>query len=447
MNARRVVLWSLLVAGAALVATSAAAQQPLTLSEAVAAVLGGSDEIAAAGAAVREANQRVPQAKAGFLPHVDFTQAWQRGNQPVFVFGSLLAQRHFTDADFSLGRLNTPDPLTNRRTAFFVDQLVFDGGRTRAGVRTATLGANIAREAERQVRHDMALAATRAYGAVLRAGAERAAAEFAVNAAEEDVRTAEARRDAGTGTEADVLSMRVHLAAMRARGIDAASGVRIARAELNRLMGAPLEREIAAVEPVVAEAAMEPSEPLIDRAMRQRPDVAQSQLRLDISRAMKTSARGALLPQVAAQGGYEWNDGSRGSPASAWVAGASIRMNLFAGGANLARLRESTHAVERAQAERHRIDAAVRVEVLTAVEHLASARARHAVARSSVAYARESQRMIRDRYEAGLASASDAIRAATAALDAEAQRIGAIVDCIVAEAALRRAVGSEEVMP
>lgn len=403
--------------------------------------------MAAAAAAADAAQQRVPQARAGWLPRVDLSQSWQRGNQPVFVFGSLLAQRQFADADFALRNLNTPDPITNRRTAFSLEQVVFDGGRTRAEVRAAKFGADIARGAERQVRHDMALAATRAYGAVLRAAAEHAAAAFAVTAAEEDVRVGEARRDAGTGTEADVLSMRVHLAAMRARAIDAASAVRIARAELNRLMGAPLDREFATVEPAVSETQIAAPGPSIERALEQRPDVAEAQLRLDIGRAMTASARAALLPQVAAQAGYEWNDGRRGSAASAWIAGVNIRMNLFEGGAALARVRESTHAVARADAERRRIDRAVRVEVLTAVEQVASARARHAVARSAVAQARESQRMIRDRYEAGLAPASDAIRAATAALDAEAQRVGAIVDLIVAEAALRRAVGGEEVLP
>lgn len=447
MSIRRAVLTSVLIASAALGGRPAAAQESLTLSQAVTAALGGSDEMAAAAAAADAAQQRVPQARAGWLPRVDLSQSWQRGNQPVFVFGSLLAQRQFADADFALRNLNTPDPITNRRTAFSLEQVVFDGGRTRAEVRAARFGAEIARGAERQVRHDMALAATRAYGAVLRAAAEHAAAALAVTAAEEDVRVGEARRDAGTGTEADVLSMRVHLAAMRARAIDAVSAVRIARAELNRLMGAPLDREFATVEPAVSETQIAAPGPSIERALERRPDVAEAQLRLDIGRAMTASARAALLPQVAAQAGYEWNDGRRGSAASAWIAGVNIRMNLFEGGAALARVRESTHAVARADAERRRIDRAVRVEVLTAVEQVASARARHAVARSAVAQARESQRMIRDRYEAGLAPASDAIRAATAALDAEAQRVGAIVDLIVAEAALRRAVGDEEVLP
>ncbi len=81
------------------------------------------------------------------------------------------------------------------------------------------------------------------------------------------------------------------------------------------------------------------------------------------------------------------------------------------------------------------------MEVLTAVEQLAAARARESVGRAAVMQARESQRIVRDRFEAGLRPTSDVIRVATAVLDAEALRVRAVVDVMVGEAALRRAVG------
>jgi outer membrane protein TolC len=64
-----------------------------------------------------------------------------------------------------------------------------------------------------------------------------------------------------------------------------------------------------------------------------------------------------------------------------------------------------------------------------------------------VLQARESQRMIRDRYEVGMALAAEVIRAATAVLDAEARRIRAAVDVMVGQAALQRAVGGREGKP
>jgi len=423
------------------------AQDRLSLPQAVATVLAASPEIIAARATMQEAEQRVPQARAGLLPRLDFTQSWQRGNHPVFVFGSLLAQRQFTEADFALRQLNHPEPLTNARSALSLEHVLFDGGRTRAALRSASLAAVSARSGERQTRNDLAVATTRAFGKVLRAAVERRAAESAVAAADEDARTAAARRDAGTGTEADVLAMRVHLAQMQARSIDAVSAQRIARADLNRLMNVPLDREWSLEEPATLETAPPDVGVLVGEAMRLRPEIEQAAFRRDLSRVLKQSAQSAFWPNVTVQGGYEWNDGRRSAPAGAWIAGASLRVNLFSGGANIARVREASYALARADAEQQRVEAAVRLEVLTAMEQLNSARARREVGRAAVMQARESQRMIRDRYEAGIASANDVIRAATAVLEAEAQLVGAVDDVIVGEASLRRAAGGEEVHP
>jgi outer membrane protein TolC len=55
--------------------------------------------------------------------------------------------------------------------------------------------------------------------------------------------------------------------------------------------------------------------------------------------------------------------------------------------------------------------------------------------------ARESHRITRNRFEAGLAGVTDVLRASSAVVDAETQRIDAAVDALVSEAMLSRAVG------
>ncbi len=72
---------------------------------------------------------------------------------------------------------------------------------------------------------------------------------------------------------------------------------------------------------------------------------------------------------------------------------------------------------------------------------VASAAARQEVGQAATAQAAESQRIIRDRYDAGLASVNDVLRAANAVLDAESQRTAALVDLLVSQAMLDRALG------
>ena len=58
-----------------------------------------------------------------------------------------------------------------------------------------------------------------------------------------------------------------------------------------------------------------------------------------------------------------------------------------------------------------------------------------------MAQARESERIIRDRYEAGLATTTDLLRAASTLLDAEALAVGTRSDLVVSAALLEHALG------
>jgi len=89
----------------------------------------------------------------------------------------------------------------------------------------------------------------------------------------------------------------------------------------------------------------------------------------------------------------------------------------------------------------------VDVDVVRALEHLDAARARADVGRDAVAEARERERIVRDRYDAGIAGVTDLLAATTASLDADARRVGALVDLLVARAELDHAVGRRPTAP
>jgi len=67
---------------------------------------------------------------------VSFVESWQRGNQPVFVFSSLLSARQFGAANFAVDALNYPDANGFFHASLGVEQLLFDGGRQRSAVST-----------------------------------------------------------------------------------------------------------------------------------------------------------------------------------------------------------------------------------------------------------------------------------------------------------------------
>jgi outer membrane protein len=414
------------------------AQAPLSLEDAIGRAQANNTALQSARLTEAEAGERVRQARAAYLPRVDGQFAWQRGNQPVFVFGSLLAQRRFTAANFAIDTLNHPDPVNNVRTAAMVEQLVFDGGATSSRVAQATLGRHAAGLTRLQAEHRLAVHVTAAYGAVLAAGAGRRAAESAVEAAEGDLRRTRDRRDAGLVTEADVLSVDVHLARVREQVVRSAADEQIALNQLNELMGVPLDTPHL-LDPSPAPVAA-PTD-LIDEAVAGRPDVRLADVQGSLADAAYRGARAAFLPQVSLQGGYELNGHALDDGSGSWIVGAQLRLNLFGGFADRARLAESRLARQRGDLERTAARTAALLDIRAARARVEAARARLDIGKSIVAQALESQRIVRDRYEAGMADITALLRGAEAVLAAEAQEVGARVDLLIESAHLQRALG------
>jgi outer membrane protein TolC len=422
-------------------AAPVAAQTPLTLTGAIARARGQNPDAGVAAASEREAVQRATQTRAAYLPKVDVAGSWQRGNQPVFVFGSLLAQRQFTAANFALGALNHPDALDNFRSAVLVEQSLFDG-TTRASVTAADIGHEMAATSRTMIDHDLAASVTNAYGRVLVAAAASQSAAAAADTSQADRELAGRRRDAGLVTDADVLQLDVYLSRAHEQQIRAASDERIARAQLNQLMGEPLG-EVFALDPSPVAAALDATDlaSLQAEALENRPDVKLAVLQQQLAGATQTAARAAFLPQVVAQAGWELNGGAWSTAASSWVVGAVARINVFHGFADTARQVEAREQVTRRALEREKTETAARLDVYIAVARLDAARASDAVGRAAVEQARESRRIIRDRYEAGLTDVVSLLRAAEAVAQAETQRAAAQVAVLTETAALQRTLG------
>jgi outer membrane protein TolC len=84
-----------------------------------------------------------------------------------------------------------------------------------------------------------------------------------------------------------------------------------------------------------------------------------------------------------------------------------------------------------------------RLDVRIALARLEAARASEAVGLAAAGQARESRRIIRDRYESGLADAAVLLRSADAVQQADAQHIAAQVNVLTATAHLQRAIGRQ----
>ena len=425
------------------------AQEPagapaLSLADAVGVALDSSPVIQIAEADRSRADAGVQQARSGYLPRVSYVESFQRSDNPVFAFGSLLNQGRFTAQNFDVDRLNSPGPLSHFRSTLAVEQTLFDSRRTRAAVRAADAGREAASTRATGRRADVILAVVRSYfGAVV--SAERLqVAEQALRTAEADLDRAQAMFDAGMTTQADVLAVRVHRAQVREEAVRARHDLSIARAAVNDAMGVALERRYAFVTGLSAPGGeVAPIETWEQLAVERHPQLREAALGREIARANSAVARSALYPSVVAQGAFESHrDGLFGDGQSNWLAGVAMRWNLWSGSGNRATVAMAEHATTAAEAMRRDVESKTRLGVRRAFYELESARERAAIAEEAVSEAEASHGIVQNRYEAGLTVVTELIRSETALLSVRVRRLLALYDLRVARAELEHAAGN-----
>jgi outer membrane protein len=208
------------------------------------------------------------------------------------------------------------------------------------------------------------------------------------------------------------------------------------------LMGEPLDTmfSLYLTPPAIAIDITNPAG-LEEEALKNRPEVALARQQEQLAAATVDAAQAAFLPQVAAQGVWELNGSAWNSRSSSWVAGAVARINLFHGFADKARLAEAREQATRRALEKGKAETMARLDVQIAIARLEAARASEAVGRAAADQARESHRIIRDRYEGGLSDASVLVHSTEAVQQADAQQITARVNVLTATATLQRAIG------
>ena len=420
------------------------AADPLTITDAIHLALDKHPAIEAGAALTHAAGSRITQARAAYLPHVNYAESWTRSDNPVFVFSSLLGQHQFTEANFGIETLNRPDFLNNFQSQVTIEQTIYDWGASKAQVRSAELGRSISEAQERSTKMVLIARVVRAYNTAVLARASVGVAREAIGSAEADARRAESVRDAGMSTDADVLSIRVHLAAVREQAIRRDYEAQVAMASLNETLALPLDTDHALVTPLnPVQLPGRPAAQYQAAAGQNRPELKQSELAADAAEQQSKAARSALLPQVAIRGGFEADRQDFVQKGGAnWLISASVRWNLFDGSANRARVSEAKALLESAHAQQKAAAQGVQLEVFKAWADARSAEERIGVATAAVAQAEESLRITKNRYESGLSTVADLLRNETAVLEARTRRLAAIHDQRVAAAQLELASGT-----
>ncbi len=416
---------------------------PLTLPEAVTVALKNNPTVKAAVAYAEAVQHGIAEAKASRYPHLDFSEAFTRGNNPVYVFGSLLTQRQFTASDFALNALNAPLPLDNFLTQFTGSVPIYDGGQTSRRIRDARWQAEAAAQRSQRTQQELIFQVIDAYTRFLLAKENVRVAEASVAMAKSDLHRAQARLQQGLAVSSDVLSAQAQLAQTEEDLLTSQNRQAVAHAALNVAMG--LAEDASTLIAGRLSETQFPAGELAERdqkALTLRPDLVGARLGQQRAQNAAGMARAAFLPHISLFSSWEAaNQTFTGLGGHNWTAGATLAFNIFDGGRNVARLAAARAEQREAAAEVSSLISNVRLQVREAYSNLVIAGKRIEVARAAVSQATDGLRILQNRYDAGLITITDLLQAETARTRAEENYLNAIFDYRVSYAALELATG------
>ncbi|RJP47416.1 MAG: TolC family protein [Desulfobacteraceae bacterium] len=418
----------------------------LTLHEAISSALADNPQITSAGARVAAADQRIVQARSGFLPRLYVSETYQRTTNPMWAFGTRLNQGAITNEDFLPERLNDPNAIDNFATQVQMTWPVFDGGAAWFGRQQAGLALDAEKAGLERVRQEIIARTVSAYTNLILAIENTTVVDQAMETARAHHHLIEKRFEKGLAVKSDLLRIDVHIAELEQHRISARSHVAMARAALNAVMGRDLHLAVSPLTSLGTPAGMDGTHPplsdWIETALAKRPDIQQMVLREQMARAEIQKSKSAHLPSVNLNGAYEINSESFSDTADNYLVGASVTLNLFSGFQHSARARETVHLHEEIKANLAGMKQQVRLETEQAYFDLQSSQQRIIFARTAVAQAEEALRIISDRYESGLLPVVSLLDAELAVYRAKSMRLEALKENMETHARLRLAAGT-----
>lgn len=412
----------------------------LTVEESVRMGLEHSYSLQIARADKEESEAAHSQAQARRLPSIRSQASYMRlsNNIPEVDF-----QIPGTDSTVTV----LPVEVNQFHSEVSIEQPLFTGGRLNRQIEAADHRANAAGLMEKQEQAQVAFEIRQAYWNLYRAQSSLETLDAALNQVEEHLRDVQTRVDEGAALRSDLLSVRTRRSEVLLDQVEARSRIRVARLELNRLIGLPAETEIEPVAPDETATIPYEMEDLTEQAMEQRPDLNALSEQVKANEAEMSSVKSGWLPELNLVGRYVYarpnqyffaeQDQFRGS----WEAGVSLRWDIWSGGQRI-------HETSRARAQLQRAEASLanrrdQVHLEATRQYLELERSMEAIeaAAENVEAAEEAYRSIRVQFDEGAALSTQLMDAEYDLRMAQARHTEAVSDYQIANAAILNALG------
>jgi outer membrane protein TolC len=346
---------------------------------------------------------------------------------------------------------------------------IYDGNRVKENIAIASLQAQAKEVSTEEAKRSLIFDVRRAYWEAVRATCNLSTLERNLELMKKNSELTNRQLAQGVATKADQLAAQMRLEQANEELGDARSDQRRAFLTLVVMMGddvaslgistvaenahLPFELSTKPDESTLPDGSVAPNEAeLVSGALARRPETRAAELARKLAEHSIELSRAALYPTVALTGNFTYADPNQRVPfqtdpsvfTGTWTLGLELTYDIGGVPAALDDIKAQTFAASKAKADEEKQRNAVVMDVESCIVDLERARCDLASTQAMLPQAEEDLRVVQDRVAAGTAKDIDLSSSQLDLLRMEFAVTNRRIDVLIAEAALARAVASEE---
>lgn len=256
------------------------------------------------------------------------------------------------------------------------------------------------------------------------------------------LKNVQAQYDVGVVAKVDVLRSQVELANAKQTLIQAENNYQIAEANLNKIVGLPMDTTLKLDNILVYSAYDRTMDDCLAYAAEHRPELMQAKYNVDAAKGALKVARSGHMPQVSASASQAWSsDNWPGDDNGNWGVGVNVSLNVFDTGVTLSKIHGAEADLKKAEETYRDTVDSVNLDVRTNYLGLREAEKRINTTKLAVEQADEDYRIAQLRYMSGVGTNTDVLDAQVALTQAKTNYTQALYDYNTSKTDLETSIG------
>ena len=410
-----------------------AINSPVTVAETLAAAwssaLEYNHQIKAAEANTTASEQQLQAAQGQRLPEINVNTGYTQYNQSP----AAIAHINGDVAQFTTAQAGSA------KAQAIVSVPVYTSGRIEHNIGSAESSVEAAKQQQASSELNLKMQVAEAYIAVLRSQNAVKVAQSHVETLHADSKDVQDRFNQGIVATNDVLAANVELANAEQQQTKANLQLDNAKSLYNRLLGRNLSTEVN-LDEHLPESLSGTLDELTHKAVIQRPELTVLNAQINALEQQADSVNANRLPQVNANGGYQYQQNRFQAHEGLWVAGINVDWKLFDGSTAHKTDALKSQAIALME-QRDDLSSNMSLQVRQAWQEIEETKKRLVTAKKTIALADENLKVATDRYQQGLTIHTEVLAAANSRLVSHDNLNNAHYDMALAQLRLRYAVG------